>query len=319
MTSLSDRYVHAVVRRLPAEERAHVGQELRSTIGERVRARTGPDPGEVERDVLVELGDPERLAATYAGRELHLIGPAVYPLWRRVLLLLLSFVPAVVALITILATVIDGERNPFVIVGEGLGTALMTAVQVTFWVTLGFAIAERNEQARPGLEGMERGFAWNPDRLPSEAERDIPRSESIAGLVFASVAGMLVAFGPNPTIPVGDERVPLFTETAYAGRWMLVVLTLAWAAVEVLKLYRGYWSWPAAWFNVAQNAALVALVAWWVYADGLVSERLLQAVPAGDPQLWRTILVVVVAVIATWDSAESVWKARAHEQAVAGG
>ena len=318
MSSLSDRYVHAVVRRLPVEERPHVGQERRASIEERVRARTGSDPAAVERDVLVEMGDPERLAATYAGRELHLIGPAVYPLWRRVLVLLLSFVPALVAVVTMLATVIDGERNPFVILGEGLGAALMTAVQVAFWVTLGFAVAERNEQARPGLEGMERGFAWNPDWLPSEAGRDVPRSESIVGLVFASLAGMLVAFGPNPSIPVGDERVPLFTEAAYAGRWMLVVLALAWAAVEVLKLYRGYWSWPAAWFNVAQNAALVALVAWWVYADGLVSERLLETVPAGDPQLWRTLLIVLVAAIATWDSAESVWKARAHGQAVAG-
>lgn len=318
MSSLRDRYVHAVVRRLPVEERPHVGQELRASIEERVRARTGPDPAEVERDVLVELGDPERLAATYTGRELHLIGPAVYPLWRRVLVLLLSFVPAIVAFVTMLATVIDGERNPFVVVGEGLGAALMTAVQVAFWVTLGFAVAERSEQARPGLEGMERGLAWTPDRLPPAAERDVPRSESIVGLVFASLAGMLVAFGPNPSIPVGDERVPLFTGAAYDGRWMLVVLTLAWAGVEVLKLYRGYWSWPAAWFNVAQNAALVALVAWWVYADGLISERLLETVPVGDVALWRTILIVVVVAIATWDSAESVWKARAHEQAVAG-
>jgi hypothetical protein len=64
MSTLTDRYVHEVVRRIPVDQRDDVAAELRTTIADTVDAR---DSGDAERDVLTEMGDPIRLG-TPTGR-----------------------------------------------------------------------------------------------------------------------------------------------------------------------------------------------------------------------------------------------------------
>ena len=80
-TTLTDRYVDAILRRLPERQRPDIEQELRASIADAVddRLEAGADPAEAETAVLTELGDPARLAAGYADRPLHLIGPELYP------------------------------------------------------------------------------------------------------------------------------------------------------------------------------------------------------------------------------------------------
>ena len=97
MTSLTDRYVDATVRDLDQAQRHDVERELRTTIEDMVDARVRDGAGDravAEREVLLELGDPMRLAADYAGRPLDLVGPRAYPQWRRVTTLLLSTLTA---------------------------------------------------------------------------------------------------------------------------------------------------------------------------------------------------------------------------------
>ncbi len=99
--SLTDRYVTATVRDLDEDQRAEVERELRTTIEDMIDGRLeagAPSRPEAERAVLTELGDPVRLAAGYTGRPLFLIGPRVYPQWRRVMTVLLTtLVPLVTA------------------------------------------------------------------------------------------------------------------------------------------------------------------------------------------------------------------------------
>ena len=86
--SLTDRYVTATVRDLDDDQRAEVERELRTTIEDMIDGRLeagAPSRPEAERAVLAELGDPVRLAAGYSGRPLYLIGPSVYPQWRRLM------------------------------------------------------------------------------------------------------------------------------------------------------------------------------------------------------------------------------------------
>ena len=85
MTSLVDRYVYTALRRVPEQQRADIDRELRASIEDAVDARV--DAGE-EHDAavtatLTELGDPDRLADSYAGRPGYLIGPALFTPWRR--------------------------------------------------------------------------------------------------------------------------------------------------------------------------------------------------------------------------------------------
>ncbi|MFK5632969.1 MULTISPECIES: HAAS signaling domain-containing protein [unclassified Ornithinimicrobium] len=313
-TTLTDRYVDAVTRRLPEASRDDVGRELRATILDTVESRPDLDREVAEREALVALGDPERLAASYSGHGLYLIGPSVFLLWRRVLLVLLSIVPAVVAGVTIVVAILEGAEDVIQVLAEALGSAWEAALQVGLWTTLGFAIAERNDAAREGLEdGLSRGRGWTPDDLPEPSAPRVSRGDAIGGLVVASVLAALVGLGPNPLARVDGEPVPLFTDEAYSGRWMLVVVLLVWAAIELGKLVRGRWTWSLAVVNVVQNVAFVALVAWWLLRDGLFNDTIVERVWVGEPQTWRVLLLVLMGGIALWDSVDSVWKA--HRQA----
>ena len=109
--------------------------------------------------MLTELGDPARLAAGYADRPLHLIGPALFLDYRRLLT-------------TLLATVVPHRRRrgrarqclrrrpagPPVV--DALGAGVTTALHIAFWTTLAFAVLERMP---------ERGPTTDPDLDPGRA------------------------------------------------------------------------------------------------------------------------------------------------------
>ena len=155
MTSLTDRYVHVTVRGLDEGQRHDVEQELRGTIEDMVDARLDAGAAasreEAERAVLVELGDPMRLTAEYTGRPLHLIGPAIFPEWRRLVTLLLwTVVPIVTVINLVLRLFIDDLAS------EGVGAAfassaglgLQVALHVVFWTTFTYARYRGAQPAR---------------------------------------------------------------------------------------------------------------------------------------------------------------------------
>ena len=95
-TTLTERYITATIRSLPATAQADVRAELEASIADAVEARVeqGEPREAAEHAVLTELGDPGVLAAGYADRPLHLIGPRYFLVWWRLLKLLLWIVPA---------------------------------------------------------------------------------------------------------------------------------------------------------------------------------------------------------------------------------
>ncbi|MFC9686866.1 HAAS signaling domain-containing protein [Streptomyces sp. NPDC056948] len=108
-SALTDRYVAEVVRRIPADQRGDVADELHATIADTVEARGQADSEAAEREVLTEMGDPIRLAAQYADRPLALIGPGFYPTYIRLLTVLLSTVLPVVTAVSAVLDVLDGQ------------------------------------------------------------------------------------------------------------------------------------------------------------------------------------------------------------------
>jgi hypothetical protein len=89
MSTLTDRYVWDVTRRLPASRRDDIERELRSTIADMAEAAD-------ERTALVELGDPARLAAEYRSGGRALIGDDLYPEYVRQLRRWLTIVVPVI-------------------------------------------------------------------------------------------------------------------------------------------------------------------------------------------------------------------------------
>src|SRR5690606_4735895 len=89
--TLTDRYVAATLRSIPANSREDIERELRASIGDAIDAKVeaGSEPEAAEAAVLTDLGDPDRLAAGLTDRPLSLIGPELFLTWWRLLRVLL--------------------------------------------------------------------------------------------------------------------------------------------------------------------------------------------------------------------------------------
>jgi len=148
--TLTDRYVWGVLRSLPEAQRADIEKELRASIADAIDARVenGEDPADAERAVLLELGEPARLAAGYAGRPLALIGPALYVDYVRLLKLLLVIVLPSATLGLLIAKSVEGVELGDLI-GSTVTTVLAVGVHLCFWTTLVFVILERTGTKSP--------------------------------------------------------------------------------------------------------------------------------------------------------------------------
>ena len=310
--TLTERYIDAVVRRIPERQRADVARELDAAIADQLDARRDAgDPAETaERAVLTELGDPERLAAGYADRPLHLIGPRFYLDWKRLLVLLLWIVPSCAAVGVAVAKAIEGAA-----VGEIIGAVasivLATIVHVGFWVTLVFAVLERT-----GHEPVDPS-PWTPDRLPEPRETGARLSDLIGGIVFvALLAGAIVWDLAHGFVLVAGEWTS-FLNPALGLGWasVLVAMMVAELVITVVAYRRGRWTVALAIANLALAAVSATVLMWMLAAGLLVNPALLDlAISSGAsadlPQVIGAIVGVVIVGVAVWDAVDGFRKAR---------
>lgn len=319
MTStLTDRYVDATVRGLDEAQRRDVERELRATIDDMVDARL--DAGDATRDdaeraVLVELGDPMRLAAAYAGRPLHLIGPAVYPEWRRLTTVLLSTVvpiAATVHLVVRLFTDAVATDGVGAVVASTLGLAVTVALHVVFWTTLVFAVLERT--------GTSVG-TWDPDQLPEPADsREVGRGDTAASVVMLLLVGVAIVWQQtsSPVTGVGGERVPVL-DPALWGSWLPVLLgVLALDVVVALAVFRARrWTRGLALAQAALDLAFAVPVLVLLQQDALFDLRFLEALVAGGwTDAARDLTVAVsagVLLVLAWELVDAVRRVRAAQ------
>ncbi|HET7820233.1 MAG TPA: permease prefix domain 1-containing protein [Ornithinibacter sp.] len=321
-SSLTDRYVTATVRDLDDEQRAEVERELRTTIEDMIDGRLeagAPSRPEAERAVLAELGDPVRLAAGYTGRPLYLIGPRVYPQWRRVMTVLLStLVPLVTAVNLVVRLFVDD------VAAEGVGPAVvaalwvgfMVAVNVVFWVTVVFALAER------GKVGAGVELEWDPDQLPDDdGAGRVGLGETVASVGFLVAAGLAVVWQQTSSpVTSGGDPVPVLDPALWSGAlpWLLLVLA-AQAVVAVIAYRRGRWSTGLAAASIALDLAFALPVLLLLRAGGLFNPVFVEVLVEGgwaDAERDLTVGTALgVVVVLVWSVVETLRNVRrSHER-----
>lgn len=322
MSSLSDRYVHAVTEQLPEDSREDVARELRATIEDAVEARD-PDvsPEAAERAAVIGLGHPERLADEYRGAPRYVIGPRYYAQWKRILVLLLWIVPPIAAALAIIGELVDqgalvttgvagAVRSVSGVITAGISAALTAVLQVAAWTTLGFAIAERSDTGGRAAEGDRvTTRTWDPDRLPEPARRQVTWGDTAVELIGYAIGIALLSLAPNPPAFVDGGRFPTFTDAAWSMRWVAVALLVAFVIVEVMIATRGRWSRPLAGANAVLNTAFAGLAAWLFLVDGAVTPQVDAALSSAMPGVWQKVVVAIVVVVCLWDSVAAFRKA----------
>lgn len=311
MNTLTDRYLAATLRSVPAPRRDEIATELRASIEDMIedRAGGGEDSAAAEREVLTELGNPEQLAARYTDRRLHLLGPTYYLIWWRLLKLLLSFIPALVGTVVLVVKVAEGKG--FGAIGPGLVAAMQTGIQIAFWLTLTFVLIDRVQPA-VDLPG------WTVDQLPDvPTHRDISLVDTIASVVMLVVTiGYLPLQHFHSWVRATDgDNIPLLDPDLWSF-WLpaLIGVLLLDVVFEVVKYRIGRWSWSLFGIKALLNLAFTVPVVWLALSDRLLNPAL------GEQFDWltvadnREILAAVIAlsavVVSAWELIDTALKTR---------
>lgn len=322
MSTLTDRYVWAAVRSIPEKQRGELEPELRGLIADTAEAQRekGISDADVERATLLELGDPERLAAGYTERILQLIGPRYYLEWLRLLKLLLAIVVPIAALGAALARVLSGGdvgdvASALFVTGIGVG------VHLCFWVTLVFALVERGYSQRSKTEQDGPLLEWTPDslpQLPAPAARRQSLTELIVSLAFLAVfAGWFVWQQFNSFLTDADGTpIPVLQPALWNG-WMywflgLIVLEMVFA---VWVYQRGRMTLGLAIVNLFLNVAFTVPAVWLLLTEQLINPEFLAAIPGTGADFETAmsyaipVIAFVVIGVAVWDVVDGFIKA----------
>jgi hypothetical protein len=322
---LVKRYIHAVTRHLPAQQREDVAKELHATIEDMAASHSnGKKPTAKQYEAaLIELGDPDKLAWEYGQTKRYLIGPKWYDVYVQLLKQLLIYIPAIVAIVVTAINLFEGEAIAASIV-DGVGGAIATAIQICFWVTVGFIIAERTG-ANPADISM-KSAQWKPADLPHlPKDRQISSADAITGMVGMAAVGtfLVIGFWTNPW---SDSSIAVLNPDLWAP-WGLAFLGVIIASVtlEAYKLKTGNWTYGVAISNVVINTTLALLLAFFVATQQhIINPEFIASMTGGDSATtelretiaWGAGIAVAVTIIASiWSSIDGVRKAFQRERA----
>lgn len=227
-TTLTERYIAATVKSLTPTAQDDVRAELEASIDDAIEARVeqGEARAEAERAVLRGLGDPAILAAGYADRPLHLIGPRYYLTWWRLLKLLLWIVPIFAVTGVVFAQVL-ADASIGEIIGQAVTVGISVIVHLAFWVTLVFFILERT--------GADTGVRWDVDQLPEPQTDGVGRSDVIASLVFLGLAAGAVLWDAlRGFVRPDGEALPILDPELWP--WWMIALFVLMAAEAALAI-----------------------------------------------------------------------------------
>lgn len=201
MMNLIDRYVYVVTEHLPEKNREDVSRELRGNIEDMLPEN--PTESDI-RKVLLELGNPKKLASEYIQSKRYLIGPSLYDSYISILKLVTGIVVIVFASIALLDGIFSSSSSDSIFeVSIKVFVSILVAIiegliQAGVWVTLVFAILERtgvNESEMPYVKKE-----WSLDdlpKLPVSDKRKISSGETIFSIFFTILFTALLYFRPQ--------------------------------------------------------------------------------------------------------------------------
>lgn len=173
------------------------------------------------------------------------------------------WVPALVAIVMLVLSILDQESviDTFASVLSG---ALMAALQVAFWVTAGFSIAERTGSGSEVLDALgQDGDAWGPADLPAPQRRQVAWGDAIWGVIGNAFVLILLV------LPFRFGGQVEGVEWARSSPAPLICCAGSWPdrhggepEASLMVLARGRWTWSTAIANLVGMLLFTAPVIW---------------------------------------------------------
>ncbi|MFI5845814.1 permease prefix domain 1-containing protein [Catenuloplanes sp. NPDC051500] len=297
MTTLIDRYVTTALRRLPEGQRADIDRELRASIEDAVEARIdagAPRDAAVE-STLLELGDPDRLADRYTDRPQHLIGPELFPFWRRMMVLLFTIVLPIVVVVTTVIQLLD-EPEIGKVIGGIVTTIISVGTHMGFWTTATFALMERVGLDQRALRGP-----WTLKDLPEYEPSRLGQSHLVPAMAWPV---LLITALVLQQFTFTD--VPVLDPANWSFWWPYLIVVLGLEIAWTIQVFRtGVYTRALAATNAVLALLFAAPVVWLAAGDRIFNPAFPGLEAGGEPRHWATLAVIVTfAIAAVWDIVE---------------
>jgi hypothetical protein len=284
------RYLTELDRWVPEKQRAAAEADVRGQVAAAVAMRpTGDDQSVL--DALKELGAPQRFALNYGGGR-SLIGPVLYPVFLRVLQVVLAIVLAV-NLFGVFAAL--GWQQESLSVGTAISGVLASLFQSAGVIVVIFALVERFTH----IEAGDLDKDWNPKSLPVAQDSDrIKVGETIFEIVFSIVTLVVLAFfldnvGAIYVAGQGWSSIQIFTDHFRTFVPWLIALLAADTLLSIIVLARGYWQPLTRVLKIVLGIASLALL----FAM-LTGAPLLVFAPA---EIGARITIAIIMVVTVFD------------------
>ena len=245
-----ERYVYAVVHRLPKQQQADIEKELRGLIEDMLEERMqGEQPTEREVEaVLTELGNPSELAASYRGNKRFLIGPQLMDSYMTVLKIVAVSVLIGLSIVFVIRLIVEPVTalDAFV---DYIVSLVMASLQCFAWVTIGFAIAEYRGNLK-SLHTAANAKSWTPAELQPvpDAKNEIGIAEPMIVIVvlmgFLAVLLSATDLLGFPMIIDGNAKIITAFDFDVLRGYMpgVIAVVLIIVAREIYKLILRKWT-----------------------------------------------------------------------------
>ena len=182
MNQWIERYIYAVVKRLPESMKKEVSEELRANISDMLSDK--PTDDEIEA-VLKKLGSPRVLANNYRGKDRYVVSPLYYDDYINVLrIVFIIFAVFSVVFGAIDAVISLDSSNLFEMIFEVFGSVISGLFEGLFQafaiVTIIFWIISYVSQKSTCDEWKVKDLP----EIPKASSAKIGRTGSVVGLIF---------------------------------------------------------------------------------------------------------------------------------------
>lgn len=271
-----DRYIYAVTKNLPEKQQDDIKNELRTLIDDMIEENEELESYEkkVEK-VLIELGDPRKLAENYSDSKSYLIGPQNFDKYLVVLKICIGAVCIGISVVTFISSIFSGAEDIVQIISYYISSLLSGAIQAFAWTTLAFAIAERIQVSESMKKSVsdEETKKWTLSDLPEIPKKHtaISWSDAIVNIVFTTVLMSIIMFRPSlfgVHIPKdGEVTVIPFLDVEVVKRFMILFGAIFVVSIlkEVFKLISRRWTLKLSVF-VAALSLVSAVLTIYIFA-----------------------------------------------------
>jgi len=264
---LIELYLEEIRHQLPPRNRDDILREIRSTLMDMVEDRN-PNPGEspdeaIVKAVLKDFGPPREVASQY-GPQNYLVGPRMFPIYIKVLRIVLIVIAALNILGLIVAIVSRsgydaGLLDAILQVVGGLFGSLFTAFGI---VTLSFAAIERTT---PEDWKVKVDQAWQPEDLLKQEDKERVKIaemaiEIILSLVFIALMNFFLdRIGIYYLGETGWVSAPLLNENFLRYIPWITAYSILDIALDLYLIRMGFWNKYATIAKLLINAFKIAV------------------------------------------------------------